>query len=103
MSARELVRRARWWTAPRSPNGHSAEVPPAADDVVQPTSGDSGDQWNLWELERRARAYAGASAVPEEWAATFRHLREFAKSDGRLPPQFDSLVRESFPELTRAG
>jgi hypothetical protein len=28
-------------------------------------------------------------------------LREYAKSDGALPPQFDSLVRESFPDLTR--
>jgi hypothetical protein len=60
-------------------------------------------EWNLWELERRAREHAGADAVPEEWAAIFMYLREFAKSDGALPPQFDALVRESFPELTRAG
>ena len=60
-------------------------------------------EWNLWELERRAREHAGADAVPEEWAAIFMSLREFAKSDGALPPQFDSLVRESFPELTRSG
>jgi hypothetical protein len=60
-------------------------------------------EWNLWELERRAREHAGADAVPEEWAAMFISLREFAKSDGALPPEFDSLVRESFPELTRAG
>lgn len=58
-------------------------------------------EWNLWELERRARDHAGADAVPEEWAAMFMYLREFAKSDGRLPTQFDALVRESFPELTR--
>jgi hypothetical protein len=60
-------------------------------------------EWNLWELERRARERAGADAVPEEWAAIFMHLREFANSDGRLPAQFDSLVRESFPDLTRVG
>jgi hypothetical protein len=60
-------------------------------------------EWNLWELERRAREHAGAEAVPEEWAAMFMYLREFAKSDGALPSHFDSLVRESFPELTRAG
>jgi hypothetical protein len=59
-------------------------------------------EWNLWELERRARAHAGADAVPEEWAAILMYLREFARSDGALPAQFDSLVRESFPELTRA-
>lgn len=63
----------------------------------------SSREWNLWELERRAREHAGAEAVPEEWAAIFMYLREFAKSDGVLPRQFDSLVRESFPELTRAG
>jgi hypothetical protein len=66
-------------------------------------STDATREWNLWELERRARDYAGADAVPEEWAAIFMHLREFANSDGRLPAQFDSLVRESFPELTRVG
>ena len=61
---------------------------------------EAADGWNLWELERRAREHAGADAVPEEWAATFRHLREFANSHGQLPSQFDSFVRESFPELT---
>ena len=63
----------------------------------------STGEWNLWELERRAREHAGAKAVPQEWAAIFRSLRPYAKSDGALPPQFDELVRESFPELTRAG
>jgi hypothetical protein len=63
----------------------------------------SPGEWNLWDLERRAREHAGADAVPEEWAAIFMSLREYAKSDGALPPQFDSLVRESFPELTRTG
>lgn len=60
----------------------------------------SSREWNLWELERRARDYAGGDAVPEEWAAMFMHLREFANSDGQLPERFDSLVRESFPQLT---
>ena len=101
MSARELVRRARLWSSAR-PNGPAVEpLPPA--DAVEPASADPVGEWNLWELERRARAYAGANTVREEWAATFRHLRQFAKSDGRLPPQFDSLVRESFPELTHPG
>jgi hypothetical protein len=66
--------------------------------TVAPSS--STTEWNLWELERRARDYAAGDAVPEEWAAMFMHLREFANSDGRLPERFDSLVRESFPELT---
>jgi hypothetical protein len=70
--------------------------------AAEPQPSASGE-WNLWELERRAREHAGADAVPEEWAAIFMSLREFAKSDGAIPPQFDALVRESFPELTRAG
>ena len=74
----------------------SAESRPASD---PPTTG----EWNLWELERRARDHAGKDSVPEEWAAMFVYLREYARSDGRLPPHFDELVRESFPELTRAG
>lgn len=69
--------------------------------AAEPASG-LDREWNLWELERRARAHAGADAVPEEWAAILMYLREFARSDGALPAQFDSLVRESFPELTRA-
>jgi hypothetical protein len=64
---------------------------------------DAADEWNLWELERRAREHAGGHGIREEWAAIFMYLREFAKSDGRLPASFDSLVRESFPELTRAA
>lgn len=80
-------RRRRIFTEPRPP--------------AEPASG-VDREWNLWELERRARAHAGADAVPEEWAAILMYLREFARSDGALPAQFDSLVRESFPELTQA-
>jgi hypothetical protein len=59
-------------------------------------------EWNLWELERRARAHNGPD-LPQEWAALFRSLREYASSDGRLPTKFDALVRESFPELTQVA
>jgi len=79
-------RRRRIFTEPRPP--------------AEPAPGQSRE-WNLWELERLARARAGADAVPQEWSAIFMYLREFARSDGALPPQFDALVRESFPELTR--
>lgn len=98
MSARELVKRAKLWSSAR-PNGHPVETPPPIDER-EPAYVEPAGEWNLWELERLARAYAGGNSVREEWAAIFRHLRQFAKSDGRLPPQFDSLVRESFPELT---
>jgi hypothetical protein len=71
--------------------------------VAEQTDSGTSREWNLWELERRARAHAGSDAVPHEWAATFMSLREFAKSDGMLPSEFDALVRESFPELTRVA
>lgn len=57
-------------------------------------------EWNLWELERRVRERAGRSAArDEEWAFLLVYLREFASPDGRLPADFDDLVRESFSEL----
>ena len=57
-------------------------------------------QWNLWELEKLARAEA--QEHPErrdEWSFLFVHLREFATAEGELPAEFDSLVRESFGSL----
>ncbi len=60
-------------------------------------------EWNIWELERQARAKAGDAVRDEEWAALLMHLRQYANADGVLPLQFDGLVRESFPELIQAA
>lgn len=60
-------------------------------------------EWNLWELERRAREQAGRTDRDEEWAALFIHLRSYASAEGILPKEFDELVRESFPELIQAA
>ena len=60
-------------------------------------------EWNIWELERTARAQAGDHARDQEWAALFMHLRQFANADGVLPAQFDDLVRESFSRLIQAA
>jgi hypothetical protein len=60
-------------------------------------------EWNIWDLERRARAQAGDAARDQEWAALFMHLRQFANADGVLPTQFDGLVRESFSKLIQAA
>ena len=60
-------------------------------------------EWNLWDLERRAREQAGNAPRDEEWSALFTHLRVFANADGRLPKEFDELVRESFGELIEAA
>ncbi|MGE5689241.1 MAG: hypothetical protein ACM33B_01665, partial [Pseudomonadota bacterium] len=57
-------------------------------------------EWNLWELERRARDLAGADpARDEEWGYLLMYLREFANPEGTLPRDFDGLVRESFGDL----
>lgn len=57
-------------------------------------------EWNVWELERLARRLGGTEpARDEEWAFLLVYLREFANPEGALPADFDSLVRESFPEL----
>jgi hypothetical protein len=60
-------------------------------------------EWNIWDLERRAREQAGDPARDQEWAALFMHLRQFANADGVLPTQFDGLVRESFSRLIQAA
>jgi hypothetical protein len=60
-------------------------------------------EWNLWDLERRARARAGDPVQDEEWTALFMNLRQFANADGLLPVEFDDLVRESFSELIQAA
>jgi hypothetical protein len=57
-------------------------------------------EWNVWDLERRARDRAGLDAArDEEWAYLLLYLREFASPEGTLPRDFDPLVRESFGEL----
>jgi hypothetical protein len=57
-------------------------------------------QWNLFELQSRARKIAGRDpSRDEEWGFLFLYLREFANTDGLLSADFDSFIRESFPEL----
>lgn len=73
------------------------QPPPPAPPPVPPAR-----EWNLWDLERRAREQAGNAPHAEEWSALFTHLRVFANADGALPKEFDELVRESFGELIEA-
>jgi len=55
--------------------------------------------WNLWELDRLARALNG-DARSDERRLLLLHLRDFADSSGQLPVEFDSLVRDVFgPKL----
>jgi hypothetical protein len=58
------------------------------------------DGWNLWDLEQRAHQLAGEDPIrDEEWNALLVSLRDYARPDGTLPPEFDALVQESFEEL----
>jgi hypothetical protein len=73
---------------------------PASSVVAFPQRPVQPQSWNLWDLERIARAET--KDHPErrdEFAYLFLHLREFAKADGALPTEFDGLVRESFAGL----
>jgi hypothetical protein len=76
---------------------------PAAEHRPPPAPSPAPREWNLWDLESRARDHAGVTARHEEWTALFVHLREFASADGLLPVEFDELVRDSFAELIQAA
>lgn len=78
---------------PRQPAPVPAGPPPAP----------PAREWNIWDLERRARQQARNAARDEEWSALFTHLRVFANADGVLPKEFDELVRESFGTLIEAA
>ena len=57
-------------------------------------------EWNVWELERLARASTGGDVVKdEELSYLLVYLRGFATPEGILPVDFDELVRESFGPL----
>ena len=57
-------------------------------------------EWNVWELERLARANTGGDAAKdEELSYLLVYLRGFATPEGSLPVDFDGLVRESFGPL----
>jgi hypothetical protein len=72
-------------------------VPPA------PPPPPPATEWNIWDLQRRAREQAGDVSRDEEWSALFTHLRPYANADGMLPKEFDDLVRESFGQLIEAA
>jgi hypothetical protein len=78
-----------------------AHEPVPAAVAAPPAPVDDGPRrWNVWQLERLARARAGHDTLrDEEWGFLLVYLREFADPDGDLPADFDGLVRESFPEL----
>jgi hypothetical protein len=87
---------------PQRPRFLRARQPAATAPPVPPPA-PPAREWNIWELERRARQQARNAARDEEWSALFTHLRVFANADGVLPKEFDELVRESFGTLIEAA
>jgi hypothetical protein len=88
---------------PPPPPPEPAPVPAAPVFQPPPAPPPAPREWNLWELERRAREQSGDAARDEEWTALFVHLRQFANAEGVLPKEFDDLVRESFAALIQAA
>jgi hypothetical protein len=71
-------------------------LPAAAPPVVQ------SRRWNVFELENRARPIVSKDAArDEEISFMLLYLREFADVDGDLNEEFDTFIRESFPDLLR--
>ena len=58
--------------------------------------------WNVWQLERMLSVNIRPDAERDyERSLLLVYLREFADSDGQLPPEFDELANESFGDLVR--
>jgi hypothetical protein len=58
---------------------------------------DEPREWNVWDLERVARDEARRTPDrADELSFLLVSLRQFAEPDGRLPVEFDAVVRESF-------
>jgi hypothetical protein len=75
---------------------------PGSDDTTAtPARTDGGPKveprrtWNLWELDRLARALNGDPRAVER-RLLLLHLRDFADAAGHLPAEFDPLVRDAF-------
>jgi len=84
---------------PEKPHSLMAEI--AAGPDARKAAGPVGG-WNVWQLERLLAAQAKPDPERDyERSMLLVYLREFADSDGQLPPQFDDLVRESFSDLVR--
>jgi hypothetical protein len=86
---------------PEPPSDEPAPVLPRAPaNVVRMPRSQGPREWNVWELESLAREQARLEPERgEEWSYLFVHLRQFADAEGKLPSEFDPLVRESFGEL----
>jgi outer membrane biosynthesis protein TonB len=85
---------------PPEPEPEPEPVPEPSRVVAFTPANEGPREWNLWELERLARAHAtGDVARDEERSYLLMYLREFAGPDGVLPADFDGLVRDAFGDV----
>jgi hypothetical protein len=98
--ARADLERARLVSVPAPESAPEVEPPP--EPAVVALHPAAPREWNLWDLERRWQARAGAPAAGDELSYVLMYLREYASPDGVLPVEFDALVRESFGDLVEA-
>jgi hypothetical protein len=70
--------------------------PPASQESRVSASG----RWNVWALERLATERLSKDSDYER-SLLLVYLRDFASSDGTLPPEFNGLVESTFPDLIR--
>ena len=85
---------------PPEPEPEPEPVPEPSRVVAFTPANDGPREWNLWELERVARAHAtGDVARDEERSYLLMYLREFAGPDGVLPADFDGLIRDAFGDV----
>ncbi|MGZ4397067.1 MAG: hypothetical protein ACXVZ1_01495 [Gaiellaceae bacterium] len=76
--------------------GIASRVQPQA--AGQPGRAPSSGRWNVWALERLATERLSKEGDYER-SMLIVYLRDFASSDGTLPPEFNGLVESAFPDL----
>jgi hypothetical protein len=83
---------------PKPESAPDPQPEPRGELEIEPESDDPRPEWNVWELQRLVRERPDHDRQ-EEWTAMIVSLRDFARVDGTLPSEFDSLVRDSFGTL----
>jgi hypothetical protein len=84
------------------PERESAPEPGTEGSVVQVDFARSGRGWDIWALSELVEGTPGQDpAREEERRQILYHLREHTTVDGRIPPEFEDLVLETFGDLIR--
>jgi capsular polysaccharide biosynthesis protein len=98
--AAELAVRERKLAEEEAAAAQRAEAAAAVPEAVPiPTNGAAGT-YSLTDLEELVASHGGDHPERiEEWQSYLYFLRDYARSDGRIPASFDGLITETFSEL----